>query len=217
MANDRKRCRPGIEGLEGRLALSTVAAAPAQQAQPRSSTISAALAKGDTAASTVATLQSFTQAYLSRVGDPNYNPAFDLNHNGQVGQDDGKILVGALPPLTGRVPLDLRLTVAPQDKACGKTSTNLGGASAHKVTTVIGHTTPGALIFTGTGTLDLKLRGPAAVADAQGNFSVKVTLENGINQLDFQVVDHYGQQYLRAFPILWTGFSRYSASHPKRT
>ena len=75
---------------------------------------------------------------------------------------------------------------------------NSGGVTHSKDPTVLGHTTPGASVFTGTGTLDLKLRGPAVVADANGNFSLKVDLTDGINQLDFQAVDPYGRQTLRA-------------------
>ncbi len=208
VSRDRKQCRPGLEGLEARLALSTMAASSVEAAAASTTT---------TSPNTVATLEAFTKAYESTYGQPNYNPVFDLNHNGQIGQDDGRLLLYSLPPLVPKIPLNVRLIVAPQDKAHGHTSTNLGGASVSKETTVLGHTTPGALIFTGNGTLDLKLRGPAAVADAQGNFSVKVSLSNGINQFDVQVVDHYGQQTLRAFPILWVGFGKYSAAHPKKT
>ena len=49
----------------------------------------------------------------------------------------------------------------------------------------------------------------------QGNFSLKVKLSDGINQFDFQAVDPYGQQTLRAFPILWLGFAKYESDHPK--
>jgi hypothetical protein len=53
------------------------------------------------------------------------------------------------------------------------------------------------------------------VADAQGNFSIKVKMSDGINELDLQAVDPYGQQTLRAFPILWLGFAKYESAHPK--
>src|SRR5438445_407833 len=36
--------------------------------------------------------QLFVQAYDSKLGDKNYNPAADLNHNGQVGQGDARLL-----------------------------------------------------------------------------------------------------------------------------
>ena len=209
MSNHRRRYQLNLEGLEERMALSAAASAAA----PTALAAQAASASQNT----VATLQAFTQAYLSTFGQPNYNPAFDFNRNGFIGQDDGRHLLRSLPPLTRKIPLNLTLVVAPEDRPRAFKSINSGGASVSKETTVLGHTTPGALIFTGTGTLDLKLRGPAAVANAKGNFSLNVTLENGINQLDVQAVDHFGQQNLRAFPIYWTGFSHFQNTHPQKT
>ena len=166
---------------------------------------------------TLAVLEAFSRAYPSRFGDPKYNPAFDLNHNGRVGQDDGRLLLRSLAPLSPRVPLTLSVTLAPQDKARGPVPKNSGGVTHSKEPTVLGHTTPGALIFTGTGTVDLKLRGAAFVADANGNFSFKDDLSDGINQLDLQAVDSYGRQTLRAFPIYWLDFAKYENAHPAKT
>ena len=190
--------RPVLEGLEYRLTQSAATSAGA-------------------AVNTLAILQAFVKAYGSHVGQPNYNPAFDLNHNDQIGQVDGRRLLHTLPPLSPRIPISLNVTLAPQDKARGHVPTNLGGVTYSKEPAVLGHTTPGALVFTGSGTLDLKLRGPAVVADARGNFSIKVDLTNGINQLNLQAVDPYGQQTLLAFPIYWLGFARYANAHPRRT
>jgi hypothetical protein len=164
---------------------------------------------------TIAILREFAASYLSHVGQPNFDTAFDLNHNGQIGQDDGRILLRALPPVGPRAPISLNLTLAPQDQARGHVPTNLGGVTHSMNPTILGHTTPGALVFTGSGTLDLKLRGPVAVADAKGDFSISAHLSAGINQEDFQAVDRYGQQTLRAFPIYWLNFAQYSAAHPR--
>ena len=184
-----KNSRPTLENLEARLTMS--------------------------APGTLSTLRAFTQAYLSHVGQPNYHPAFDLNHNGQIGQDDGRLLLRALAPVASKTPITLRVVLAPRDQARGPLPQNSGGVTHSKTPTVLGHTSPGTLIFTGTGTVDLKLRGPAYVADANGNFAFKDNLTDGINQLDIQVVDRYGQQNLRAFPILWLDFARYENAHPK--
>ena len=189
MPTFNKNSRPTMESLEERLTLS--------------------------APDTLSTLRAFTQAYLSHVGQPNYNPAFDLNHNGQIGQDDGRLLLRALAPVASKVPITLHVVLAPQDQARGPLPRNSGGVTHSKTATVLGHTSPGALIFTGNGPVDLKLRGPAYVADANGNFAIKDTLTDGINQFDIQVVDRYGQQNLRAFPIYWLDFARYENAHPK--
>jgi len=213
MSTTRMRRRLTLEVLEERLALSTThgvhLATPAQH-ESKDSVAATTIPPGDT----LTVLNGFIKAYPSVAGEPNYNPAYDLNHNGQIGQTDGRILLHSLPPLSPKIPLTLNLTLAPQDQVHGHVPTNSGGDTYSKDPTVLGHTTPGALIFTGTGTLDLKLRGPAVVADAHGNFSLKVKLTDGINQFDFQAVDPYGQQTLRAFPILWLGFAKYENAHP---
>jgi hypothetical protein len=196
VARAQSRRRPLFESLEERRALSVSAV---------------------TATETIATLDAFAKAYGSHIGQPHYNPAFDLNHNGQIGQEDGRLLLRALPPLGPNVPVNMRLMIAAADKAKGHVPTNLGGVTHSMDPTVLGHTVPGALVFTGMGTVDLKLKGPVVVADANGNFSIKVKQTDGINQLDFLAVDHYGQQDLRAFPILWLGFSQFEAAHPKKT
>ncbi len=189
MSRSCRNSRPVLEALEDRLPLS--------------------------APDTLSTLRGFTQAYLSHAGQPNYQTAFDLNHNGRIGQDDGRLLLRALPPVGPKLPLTLRVALAPQDQARGPLPKNSGGVTHRRVPTVIGHTTPGALIFTGKGTVDLKLRGPAYVADANGNFAFKDDLTDGINQLDILAVDRYGRQTLRAFPIYWLDFSGYESAHPK--
>jgi hypothetical protein len=195
-----------VEGLERRLELATTS--PIRPGPPGVGTGSG----------TLAVLEAFSASYSSTLGQPNYNPAFDLNHNGQIGQDDAKLLLRALPPVGLRAPLTISVTLAPQDKARGHVPTNLGGVTHSMDPLVLGHTSPGALVFTGAGTLDAKLRGPVLVADADGNFSAFVRQSDGINQLDFRAVDAYAQQSpFRAFPILWLGFARYEAAHPRRT
>ncbi|MFO0907156.1 MAG: hypothetical protein U0794_02130 [Isosphaeraceae bacterium] len=165
----------------------------------------------------LATLQAFTQHYPSRVGNPQYDPAFDLNHNGQIGQDDGKILLHRLGPISRPVPLNLRISLAPADIARGPVPKNSGGVTHKREVSVVGRTTPGALVFTGTGTIDVTLRGPAYVADARGNFRIPLKLVDGINQFNVEAVDASGRQNFRAYPIYWLGFAAYEAAHPRRS
>ena len=212
MSKNQRRCQPVLEGLEPRLVLSQVSPAGIGTLPAAPGALGAGGGPG-----TLAILDAFSRAYLSRVGDPNYNPALDLNHNGRIGQEDGRLLLHSLPPVSPRAPLTLDVTLSAEDRARGPVPQNSGGVTHSKNPTVLGHTTPGALVFTGAGTIDLKLRGPAVVADAQGNFSLKVRLRDGINQLDFQAVDAYGQQRLRAYPIYWLDFARYENAHPAKT
>jgi hypothetical protein len=207
MATIRPRYRLELEDLEERLTLSTVH--PLQLSTPfQPAPMTSASAATVSSVDTIAVLDGFAKAYLTRVGDPNYNPAYDLDHNGQIGQGDGRLLLHLLPPVGPKIPLNLTVALSPQDKAKGHVPQNSGGVTHSQNPTVLGHTTPGALIFTGSGTLDLKLRGPVAVADAHGNFSMVDHLTSGINQLDLQAVDRYGHQTLRAFPIYWLDFGK---------
>jgi hypothetical protein len=200
MSSARRNRRPHLERLEPRLVLSATAAAPA-----------------GVPAAALAALQAFTQHYPSRLGNANYDPAFDLNHNNQIGQEDGKLLLHSLPPVSPPIPLVLQVSLAPADQAHGPVPQNSGGVTHLRQVTVLGHTTPGALVFTGTGTLDMRLHGPAYVADRNGNFAVPLTMKDGINQFDLLVVDAYGHQQLRAYPIYWLGFAAYENAHPRKT
>jgi hypothetical protein len=217
---DRRRCQPALEGLETRLALSAMT--------PGGVMTSATAVKkfpvipgppgAGTDQGTLAILVAFSKAYLSHAGQPNYNPAFDFTHNGRIGQADAKILLRSLPPVAPKVPLTLNVTLAPQDKARGHVPTNLGGVTHKKIPTILGHTSPGALVFTGAGTVDVKLTDPVLVADSHGDFSMKLDQSDGINQLDFRAIDAYGQQtQLLAFPIYWLNFGQYELAHPRKT
>jgi hypothetical protein len=201
------RRRPVIECLEDRMALST--ASPQVPGLPGD-------VNGDGQV-TLADEQALVNAYLSRVGDSNYNPAADLNHNGQVGQVDARLLLRELAPLIPRGPLNWTVSLAPWDQAKGPTPKNSGGTTHHKSVTVVGHTTQGAFIFTGSGTIDWKLHTGAVAADARGNYSIPVTLTDGINQFDLLAVDPYGHQKPRSFPIHWLGFAAYENAHPRKT
>ncbi len=213
MSTTRMRRRLILEALEERWALSTmheVQHASTESEHESKGSAAYVIPPGDT----LTVLNGFVAAYPSVKGQPKYNPIYDVNHNGQVGQTDGRILLHSLPPLSPKIPLTLNLAFAPEEKVQGHVPTNLGGTTYIKSPTIFGHTTPGALIFTGNGTLDAKLRGPAVVANAKGNFSLKVNLTTGINEYDFQAVDAYGQQTRLDFPIRWMGFAKYENAHP---
>ncbi|WP_165073328.1 hypothetical protein [Paludisphaera rhizosphaerae] len=212
MRLENRRFAPGVESLEGKQLLS--AGLRMSRSTATTSSVDASAFSGE---STLEALQGFVAAYPSISGGPRYNPVYDLNHNGQIGQDDGRILLRLLPPVGPRIPLNVQLKIAPEDQARGALPQNSGGVTISRQPTVIGRTQPGALIFSGTGTTDLKLRGPAAVADENGYFEFTPTMTDGINQFDIQVVDRYGRQVLRAFPIFWTNFAQYEAAHPRMT
>lgn len=156
---------------------------------------------------TLADLQAFTRSYLTTSGDALYNPAADADHNGFIGHGDARLLLRNLTPLTPKVPLSIQLTLAPGDQAKAPHSQNSGGVTHKEKVTILGHTTPGSIVFADSGLGDYTFTGSALATDTNGNFSIKVTNKEGLNNFNFLAIDPYGQQVIRAFPIFWIDFA----------
>ncbi|HMF37980.1 MAG TPA: dockerin type I domain-containing protein [Isosphaeraceae bacterium] len=162
----------------------------------------------------LADLQAFAPSYMSRQGDPNYNPAADFNHNGVINIYDAKAWLHNMTPLTPRLPLTARLILAPQDQIHYSGPTVSGAATFQKVVTILGHTTPGSLVIEDNhtsrlpgGTQAYKFTGPAHATDANGFFSITTTNTEGLNNNDFLILDPFGQQMIIDFPIYWISYA----------
>jgi hypothetical protein len=156
-------------------------------------------------------LSEFAKAYLSHVGQPSYNPVVDVNHTGFIGMAAGVKIVKSLAPITPKAVLTLTLTLAPGQQANTPHPANSGGVTRKTGTiTIIGHTVPNSLVFTDDKNNDFKFRGGSVIpVDSSGFFSTTVTLTSKattssylIGQHNFLVIDPFGQQLRRAFPIL---------------
>ncbi|WP_422925127.1 dockerin type I repeat-containing protein [Singulisphaera sp. PoT] len=156
---------------------------------------------------TLADEVAFAKAYNSTTKDANYNPAADANHNGQVGIGDAQLLLRNLQLPTPKIPLTITFALAPQDAARGSTPKNSGGKTRFKDVTILGHTTPGAMVFMDGTEGTYTFTGAALPADAHGNFSVNVSLTRGINSYQFMAIDGYGQQTIMAYPIYWLSYA----------
>ncbi|HMF35152.1 MAG TPA: dockerin type I domain-containing protein [Isosphaeraceae bacterium] len=161
-----------------------------------------------------ADLQAFAPSYSSQQGEHNYNPAADFNQNGMINLYDAKALLHNMAPLTPKLPLATRLTLAPQDQIHYSGPTVLGAATFQKVVTILGHTTPGSLVIEDNntsrlpgGTQAYKFTGPAVATDANGFFSVTSTNTSGLNNNDFLILDPFGQQMVIDFPIFWIPYA----------
>jgi hypothetical protein len=162
----------------------------------------------------LADVQAFAPTYMSRRGGPNYNPAADFNHNGVINLYDAKALLHNEAPSSPRLPLNSVLHLAPQDQIHYSGPTVSGAATFHKRVTIVGRTTPGSLVIEDNhtarlpgGTQAYKFTGPAHSADAQGFFSIVTTNEEGLNNNNFLILDPFGQQLIRSFPIYWISFA----------
>jgi hypothetical protein len=161
-----------------------------------------------------ADLQAFAPTYMSTIGSPNYNPAADFNHNGIINLYDAKAILRNMAPISPRIPLAVELHLAPADQAHYSHPTISGGATFSRTVTIVGRTTPGSLIIEDNhksrlpgGTQAYKFTGPAHATDAQGFFSIKAVNTEGLNNNDFLILDPFGRQVIRDFPIYWIPFA----------
>jgi Dockerin type I domain len=152
-------------------------------------------------------LQAFASSYLSTPGDPNFNSAADFNQDGIVNMVDAKALMQNMPPLAPDVPLQVATNLAPADQIKYSGPTNLGGTTARKDITIEGRTMPGSIVLEDGSKAYYKWTGGAVATDADGNFTVTEKNTQGINTYNFLIIDPYGHQVIRTFPVFWTVFA----------
>jgi Dockerin type I domain len=155
----------------------------------------------------LADLQAFAAAYETSAGNPKYNLAADFNHDGIVNQVDATALMKNMPPLTPNVPLQLVMNLLPADQAHYAAPQNSGGSTLDQDVTIEGHTMPGSIVLEDNSKGYYKWDGGALATDANGNFSVEEKNTQGINTYNFLVIDPYGQQLIRSYPVFWIPFA----------
>jgi len=152
-------------------------------------------------------LQLFAAAYGSKTGQSNYNPAADFNLNGTVNLHDAKALEHNLTPLTPDQPLTAVVNLQPSDQAQYAASKNSGGSTFQKGVTIVGHTTPGSLVIEDSKAQDFTFTGAAVPTNANGYFFIKSKNSSGVNQNELLILDPFGKQLIRAYPIFWIPFA----------
>jgi Dockerin type I domain len=152
-------------------------------------------------------LQAFASSYLSVPGDPNYDLAADFNHDGIVNQVDAKALMQNMPALTPNVPLELIMNLAPADQVRFAASQNSGGSTMKQNITIEGHTMPGSIVLEDNQNGYYKWDGGAVATNAQGNFTVTEKNTQGVNTYNFLIIDPYGRQLIRSYPVFWIQFA----------
>jgi Dockerin type I domain len=152
-------------------------------------------------------LQAFAAAYSSVPGDPNYNLAADFNHDGIVNQVDAKATMENMPALTPNVPLQLVMNLLPADQVDYAASKNSGGSTMKQNITIEGHTMPGSIVLEDNSKGYYKWDGGAVATDANGNFTFKEKNTQGVNTYNFLIIDPYGRQLIRSYPVFWIPFA----------
>jgi hypothetical protein len=155
----------------------------------------------------LADLPLFAAAYGSKVGQPAYNPSADFNLNGLINLYDAKALEHNMKPLTPDQPLQAIVNLQPSDQAHYAASKNSGGSTFKKDVTIVGHTTPGSVVIEDSKSGDFTFTGNAIATDAKGFFFIKVKNSAGVNPNDLLILDPFGHQLIRAYPIFWIPFA----------
>ena len=156
---------------------------------------------------TAADETAFVKVYGATTRAPDYNPLADANRNGQIGQDDGKLLLRNLTVPGPQVPLFITTSLSPSQLAAAGHSQTSGGVTYDETVTIHGKTVPGSIVFTDSSAGNYKFTGKPLVADAQGNFQVTVKNTSGINNNDFLVIDPELQQKIFDYPIYWSAYA----------
>jgi hypothetical protein len=114
-------------------------------------------------------------------------------------------LLKALAPTTPRVPLQLSLALAPGEQVLGHHSANSGGVTRDSMITIVGHTTPNSIVFTdkltGPRANNYRFEGSAIAVNSEGSFSYQIHVKDALTQTEYLVLDPFGHQVIRAFPI----------------
>ena len=209
MPQPRNRRGFAPESLEPRLTLSgSTLATPPVAAEVRAATPAAPTAADVNGDGVVdrADLLAFAKAFKSHSTDAFYDPKIDFGHTGFISQQDGKFIERHLTSPPPNRPLAVYLRLAAGEQVLGHHPSNSGGSTYQKSVTIIGRTTPDALVFADSGQGNYTFDGAALIADAKGFFSFPVTNRQGINNYEFLAVDSYGHQTIRAFPVIWIKF-----------
>jgi hypothetical protein len=152
-------------------------------------------------------LQPFANAYETVPGGPKYDLAADFNRDGIVNQVDAKAIMQNMSALTPAVPLQLIMNLLPADQAHYAAPKNSGGSTFKKDITIEAHTMPGSIVLEDDSRGFYKWDGGAIATDANGNFSVTETNTEGVNTYNFLIIDPFGRQLIRSYPVFWIPFA----------
>jgi hypothetical protein len=165
----------------------------------------------------LADLEPFAPAYGSSLGDPNYNPAADSNRNGYINLFDAKALEYNMAPVAPDGPLNAVINLAPSDQVHYPASKNSGGATLKQHVEIVGATMPGSIVVE-IRLSNLSTPHTAIATNAKGFFTVGSTNTQGVNTTNFLIIDPYGRQLVRSYPVFWIPFAQpHSKYQPSST
>jgi hypothetical protein len=156
--------------------------------------------------------QAFAKTYVTAPGvtglnKTGYDPAADYNQNGIINLYDALVMEQNMTPLTKPGGGWAAVNLAPADQIDYSGPRTSGGQTFHKNVTIDGYTTPGSVVLVDTKLGDYKFASQALATDARGFFTVQAINDTGINTYNFKILDPFGHQYIRSFPVYWIPYA----------
>jgi hypothetical protein len=158
----------------------------------------------------LADVEAFASTYGSSPGDSNYLTSADYNQNGVINLYDALALERNMPPLSRPNSGWAVVNLAPQDEIHFSGPTVSGAATLKQDITIDGYTTPGSLVLVDSKDGTYTFGSQALPTDARGFFTVNAVASGnnaGLSTYNFKIVDPFGNQYIRSFPVLWIPFA----------
>lgn len=221
MRSRNNRVRPSVVDLERRLDLASINLTPNGSSTistlPAGNLVPGRFPSADrNRAFASADLVAYSKSYLSFRGESGYDPAFDFNGTGFIGQNDATPILRGLASVTPRKPLKVELSLAPGQAIVGHHPAVSGVATRLPSVTIVGKTTPNSIIFIDSltnnrfgSTGNFKFQGGAVASDPDGSFSISLPLtplsKNSLTNVTLLVRSPFNQQVIRAFPIFRVG------------
>lgn len=154
--------------------------------------------------------QAFASTYAESYGQPGYNAAADYNQNGIINLYDALALERNMTPISRNVPPWTVINLAPPYLIHSSTTTNSGGVTNAQSYYIDGYTIPGSIVLADNKDGTYKFNSQALATTSRGFFTVQASSTGnsaGLTTYNFEILDPFGSQYIRSFPVVWTAFT----------
>lgn len=156
---------------------------------------------------TIADLEPFAKSYAEKLNQSDYNAAADYNQDGIVNEYDALMMEGNMTALRKPGGPWTVIHLAPQDSYATGGPTDSGGVTIKEDVVIDGYTTPGSIVLQDSSAGDYTFGAKALPTTTGGFYTTTETNSQGVNTYNFKVLDPYGHQYIRSFPVYWTTYA----------
>ena len=111
-----------------------------------------------------------------------------------------------ITPMTKRGPVWAAINLAPQDQAHYSGPRTPAAIRTRKTSRSTATRPPASLVLVDSAQGYYKFGGAALSTNADGFFSIDVENTEGSNTNNFEILDPFGHQYIRTYPVFWIPF-----------